>query len=119
MGIIFLSEVNVKRCGKVEACCKPHWCELVPPAGFMFEKTKLLTNRKPVIIIGSGWDAYIEDYKNQDTDESALKHLSGKYPDAEHVAELAMIAFEKGEYQSVEDAQPVYLRNNVAEKSKK
>ncbi len=48
-----------------------------------------------------------------------LRHLSGKFPDAAEIAELALVAFEKGETQAIEDAQPVYLRNNVAEKSKK
>jgi len=72
-----------------------------------------------VIVIGSGWDEYIQVFQGSNAGSVELQHIPEKFPDAADVSQLALIAFEKGEYQSVEDAQPVYLRNNVAKKSKK
>lgn len=90
--------------------------QLSKPA-VMFEKAKTLLINNSVVVIGSGWDEYIQDFENKDAIE--LSHIEQKFPDAAEVSELALELFNKGEYQSVEGAQPVYLRNNVAEKSKK
>ncbi|MCL4111205.1 UNVERIFIED_CONTAM: hypothetical protein GTU68_043118 [Idotea baltica] len=87
----------------------------------MFKKTQELATQKTVTVIGSGWDEYIRAFEECVTNEvtSSLTHLTQKFPAAEEICELALIAYEKGEQFSVEDSQPVYLRNNVAEKSKK
>ena len=85
----------------------------------MFDKVDSLTEQNSIVVIGSGWDEYIQSFQDRNENVSTLQHLSGKFPDAAEVAELALVAFEKGETQTIEDAQPVYLRNNVAEKSKK
>lgn len=85
----------------------------------IYEKTKTLMQTSPVVLIGSGWDVYLEDFQNDNPDSLSLNFIEGKFPEAEHVSQLALQAFEQGEIQSIEEAQPVYLRNNVAEKSKK
>ncbi len=85
----------------------------------MFKKIEPLVEDNSIIVIGSGWDKYMQAFQARNEDVNKLQHLSEKFPDAAEVAELGLVAFEKGETQSIEDAQPVYLRNNVAEKSKK
>lgn len=93
--------------------------EQVSHPGVMFDQTYQLAAENHLVVIGSGWDEYIEAFKSSKFDVSTLTHLSNKFPDAEEVAQLALIAFKNGECQSIESAQPVYLRNNVAEKSRK
>ena len=67
--------------------------------------------------VGSGWAAY----------EAVLQprfvhQVAGVYPHllphAEHIAQLGHIAFEQGEAVAPELAQPVYLRNKVAQTSR-
>jgi len=85
----------------------------------MFEKAQSLSNNNKTVLIGSGWDVYFDEFKNENSNSDNLQFISEKFPDAEDIARLALIEFEKGEFQAIEEAQPVYLRNNVAEKSKK
>ncbi|MEH6455863.1 MAG: tRNA (adenosine(37)-N6)-threonylcarbamoyltransferase complex dimerization subunit type 1 TsaB [Cocleimonas sp.] len=85
----------------------------------MFGKVDSLVENNSIIVIGSGWDEYMDTFQDRSNIAKTLEYLSGKFPDAAEVAELALLAFDNGETQSIEDAQPVYLRNNVAEKSKK
>ena len=66
--------------------------------------------------VGSGWKAYAEILSKKLTlnisyDENAL-------PQAEFVARLAKYYFENGQCVTAAQALPVYIRNNVAEKSK-
>lgn len=85
----------------------------------IYDKTQSLMQTSPVVLIGSGWDVYLEAFQDKNPDMLSLYYIENKFPEAEHVSQLALLAFEKGELQSIEEAQPVYLRNNVAEKSKK
>jgi len=95
--------------------------EQLSPPQLMFDSIQSVSQNRKVILIGSGWDVYLDDYKKQNsaTSNENCEHISGQYPDAEYIARLALIDYAKGECKSIEDAQPVYLRNNVAEKSKK
>jgi len=72
-----------------------------------------------VTLIGSGWDEYIGQFKEQHDNKESILFINNKFPEAEFISQLALEAFESGELRSIEEAQPVYLRNNVAEKSKK
>lgn len=92
--------------------------EQLSAPSIMFEKTKALSVKNKTTLIGSGWDVYLGEFRDENP-EHAVQHMTQKFPEAEHVAQLALIDFAKGEFQSIEEAQPVYLRNNVAEKSKK
>ena len=68
--------------------------------------------------IGSGWSIYADELKARlsvSLDEKDAQLL----PRAEEVAVLAQQAVNNGETVAAEDALPVYLRDNVAEKSKK
>ncbi len=87
----------------------------------MFDKTMTISQNKKAVLTGSGWDAYLNDYKkiNSEKGNDKYDYISGQFPDAEHIARLAYSDFPNGICHSIEDAQPVYLRNNVAEKSKK
>ena len=77
-----------------------------------------VTSEKTVVGIGSGWDAYEESLFEQGLPKS-IRLIRKQYPSAESIAKIALI--KKGTNQVVppEEAQPVYIRNNVAEKSKK
>lgn len=55
---------------------------------------------------GSGWEAYYPDLMNS-------KHV---FPSAYYIAQLAASAFSRGEYIDAANAEPVYLRNDVAKK---
>ncbi len=66
--------------------------------------------------VGTGWNAYRE------TLSTRLGHRlhgfdSGRLPRAEYVAQLAAAAFSAGLAVPPEQAQPIYLRNDVAEKN--
>lgn len=85
----------------------------------MFVQTQALTETHAVTVIGSGWDTYIDSAAEIITNRDRINHIPQKFPDAVEISALAMESFEAGESYSLEDAQPVYLRNNVAEKSRK
>lgn len=71
-----------------------------------------------LITIGNGWDVYDENISREGKLE-AIYSIKGQYPKAEMVVKLAATMLTAGEIVSVEDAQPVYIRNKVAKKSKK
>ena len=82
---------------------------------------QLAQENNALIVTGSGWDAYFANIDEHFTGDAltSITHIKGEFPNAMAVAKIALPLFIAGELSSVEDAQPVYLRNNVAEKSKK
>ncbi|HEV2621329.1 MAG TPA: tRNA (adenosine(37)-N6)-threonylcarbamoyltransferase complex dimerization subunit type 1 TsaB [Frateuria sp.] len=65
------------------------------------------------IIVGSGWSTYADVLRGRLT--GALVQAHGeRYPQARHVAELAVREFRAGRAVSAEQALPVYLRDKVA-----
>ena len=114
MGEVYWAEYIVKK-DKLEQIGE----EQLSMPSLMFEKTHSLTEQNEVMVIGSGWDEYLPEYKEQYDDSGLLNYLAKQFPDAEQVSQLALTAYKKGEIKPIEDAQPVYLRNNVAEKSNK
>lgn len=76
------------------------------------------SDSKSFIGIGSAWDEYsLEDtiqYSAQ-----TLNIITDALPSATEIAKLAMEEYIKKRTVAIEEAQPVYIRNNVAEKSKK
>lgn len=67
------------------------------------------------IRFGSGWQEYHSDLMDSAPPEiaDATKNV---FPSAYYVAKLAASAFSRGEYIDAADAEPVYLRNDVAKK---
>ncbi|MBA2409722.1 MAG: tRNA (adenosine(37)-N6)-threonylcarbamoyltransferase complex dimerization subunit type 1 TsaB [Gammaproteobacteria bacterium] len=65
---------------------------------------------------GSGWSAY-GDTLTQRLASSLERYDGDRLPRAVYIAKLAKIAFTQGLAVAAEQAQPVYLRNNVAKKS--
>ena len=115
MGEVYWAEYTVEK-GLLELIGE----EQLSVPSVIFEKTKSI--KQSTILVGSGWDEYLHDFKQENPDldfEDNITFIPNKFPDAQAIAELALVQFEKDEFQSIEDAQPVYLRNNVAEKSKK
>jgi len=86
----------------------------------MMKVAQLTSEDKPgakIYAIGTGWDAYADPlFENGKPDN--LNHVKNVFPKAEHVAKLAVLAYLRGEAVPPEEAQPVYIRNKVAEKSK-
>lgn len=67
------------------------------------------------LCFGSGWEAYYKALVTSDTPEinSAIR---GVFPSAYYIAKLAVAAFNRGEAIDAANAEPVYLRNDVAKK---
>lgn len=64
-------------------------------------------------VVGSGWATYAEVLRGRLT--GTLKHAEGeRYPQARHVAELAVREYRAGRAVPPEQALPVYLRDKVA-----
>lgn len=110
MGELYWGQILVEAAGQVrlmhESVVKP-------------EHVKLPPESLPAwLAVSDGWAAYPEFYAQAKpqllNDERAL----GLLPDATDVLALAQTAFAANEYLSAEQLEPVYLRNNVAEKPK-
>lgn len=114
MGEVYWAEYNIVE-GKVELIGE----EQLSSPEVMFKKTEIFAQTRQVNVIGSGWDEYIDRFEESYSISINLNHFTKRFPDAVEVSELALLSFEKGETYSLEDAQPVYLRNNVAKKSLK
>ncbi len=87
---------------------------------------KIMDDDVRIFAIGSGWDAYQDVIFNERDNEKDYKanleritHMKSAHPRAEHIAELAMDIVIEGKTVSAEEAQPIYIRNNVADKPKK
>ncbi len=65
--------------------------------------------------VGSGWVTYAAELRRR-LGEHILRVDEQGYPNARGVAELAKLAWEKGEHVSAAKAQPTYLRDKVADK---
>jgi len=76
------------------------------------------SGNRHVLAIGAGWDAYQEELFSTGRPEN-LEYLETIFPTASAIAGLALPLFIKGKTVAPEDAQPVYIRNNVAKKSQK
>ncbi|MDH5629803.1 MAG: tRNA (adenosine(37)-N6)-threonylcarbamoyltransferase complex dimerization subunit type 1 TsaB [Gammaproteobacteria bacterium] len=64
-------------------------------------------------LIGNGWNAYQEAFKNDDL--SNFEIIQNSYPQAQYSLTIAKQAFDKNEVIKAEDLQPAYLRNNVVQ----
>ena len=110
MGEIYWATFNVKD-GKLKLLDE----EKVTKPETLFESI-LSWQEKPIIVTGTGWDAYGESLLQIDSSTNLIE-IKQQYPQAEYIARLAKTLFEEGKTVSCEDAQPVYIRNKVAEKS--
>lgn len=64
-------------------------------------------------VVGSGWSTYADVLRGRLT--GTLRHAAGdRYPQARHVAELAVRDYRAGRAVPPEQALPVYLRDKVA-----
>lgn len=66
-------------------------------------------NSENLWAIGTGWQTFADSLAVQPT-HLAQQHL----PDALDILQLAQFAWQRGEQLAAEQAQPVYLRNNIA-----
>ncbi len=76
------------------------------------------SDSKSFIGIGSAWDEYSLENSTKNSGQT-LTIINKAFPTAIEIAKLAMVEYLAQRTVAVEEAQPVYIRNNVAEKSKK
>lgn len=72
-------------------------------------------NQGAYLRFGSGWQAYYPAmmvYDSPETNEAT----ANVFPSAYYIAKLAATAFSRGEAIDAADAEPIYLRNDVAKK---
>jgi len=74
---------------------------------------------KSIILAGIGWDAYKKSLFQKDKMPEYCHYIKQQYPKAEHIVTLAKQLFIDTQTVAAENAQPVYIRNKVAEKSVK
>ena len=67
------------------------------------------------IRFGSGWDTYHPELMKYDSTEIS-NVTKDVFPNAYYIAKLAASAFVRGEVMDAANAEPVYLRNDVAKK---
>ena len=69
--------------------------------------------QKNILAMGNGWEVYFPELP------SNIRLMKARFPSAEHVAQLALPLLLSGKSVPPEEAQPLYIRNNVAKKSSK
>ncbi len=94
--------------------------QVTKPEEMMAEVNKLLSMKqdKTFYVLGSGWDAYQEKLF-KDGKAEIIVYIKSAYPSAQYIAELAIQMVIGGKTVSAEEAQPVYIRNKVADKPNK
>ncbi len=102
--------------GKIESLGEEHVSK--PQDMLISLKAMIEKTNNQALAVGAGWDAYHEVLSQEDKLEN-ISHLINVFPTASSIAQLALSLFEKGEAVAPEDAQPVYIRNDVAKKSQK
>jgi len=70
-------------------------------------------------LVGSGWPVYAEQFYLASNRLDAGQWLADRFPRAKHGLALADKKLNQGQADAAETLQPVYLRNQVAEKSQK
>jgi len=68
--------------------------------------------KDPIVAIGNGWAVSSDPLPNN------INFIENCLPSAEHIARLALLLFKASKTVTIEEAQPVYIRNDVAKKSK-
>jgi tRNA threonylcarbamoyladenosine biosynthesis protein TsaB len=92
--------------------------ERVSSPEILEDRLSKITKDNKIITIGSGWDVHKEVLFKKEKMNNIV-YLKNIFPDALAVAKTALKLFLDGNTVSSEYAQPVYLRNNVAQKSSK
>ncbi|MCK5902066.1 MAG: tRNA (adenosine(37)-N6)-threonylcarbamoyltransferase complex dimerization subunit type 1 TsaB [Cocleimonas sp.] len=64
-------------------------------------------------VAGSGWDEYAELLKL--SDHANLNKIESIFPSAHYIAQLAVEDWKQGKTTPIEQAQPIYLRDKVAQ----
>ncbi len=83
----------------------------------VFAREKQDQQKNGIIICGSGWDAYHDALFSEGLPEY-IHHIKRLYPGADAIAKLAASEYLANNTVTAENAQPVYLRDKVAKKSK-
>jgi tRNA threonylcarbamoyladenosine biosynthesis protein TsaB len=68
---------------------------------------------------GSGWNAYGDGLRAGMDPGSLVGQLDSCFPTAESIVKLAVVEYTAGRHLSAAQAQPIYLRDNVAKKPRR
>ena len=90
---------------------------VIPPQKVNASEFSILNDIAQYALIGSGWQAY-EDVLTANGISYDL-HLSDRFPKASASLNWAKRCLQQGQVLAADKLQPVYLRNKVAEKSRK
>ena len=91
--------------------------ERVGKPAHMLEELKQFDNAETLIATGIGWQAYKDQLLTPESKDK-IKLVPDQLPSAAAIAQLALPKLEAGLTVAPEDAQPVYIRDNVALKTK-
>lgn len=75
-----------------------------------------LPEQAEIIVCGTGWDRYHDDFRLMQTKNRQINGIHDEYPHAADIARLALIASQHGGASDPADALPQYVRNKVANK---
>lgn len=75
-----------------------------------------LPEEAKIIVAGSGWDRYKDQFCQMQTEKRKITGVAGQYPHAADVARLALHEFVQGKVTDPAEALPQYIRNKVAKK---
>jgi len=118
MGEVYwgLFKSNEHENNKIESLCEEQVSK--PQEMLINLKAMIEKDNCKALAVGAGWDAYYDDLSQKEKLEG-ISHLSKLFPTASSIAELALSLLKDGKAVASEDAQPVYIRNDVAKKSLK
>ena len=75
-----------------------------------------LPEQAEIIVSGSGWDRYQDEFSQMGTKNRKITGLAAEYPHAADIAHLALHESEQGRETDPANALPHYVRNKVAKK---
>ena len=88
---------------------------LVNPETISKPETLSQFNQAQYLRFGTGWKAYHSEFMTYDS-HAVSEACSNVFPSAHYIAKLAASGFNRGDAIDAADAEPAYLRNDVAKK---
>ena len=90
--------------------------ELIGAIGVSSPDAISLPEHEEIILCGTGWDRYRDDFALKQTKNQKITGVNDEYPHAADIARLAMFESEQGRATDPAEALPQYVRNKVASK---
>jgi len=113
MGEVYWASFEKNAAGTLNTIGDEH----VGKPAHMLEELKQFDNSETLIATGIGWQAYKDQLLTAES-KDIVKLIPDQLPSAAAIAQLALPKLKAGLAVAPEDAQPVYIRDNVALKTK-